>query len=347
MSKAPKISIIHLQQQHQPPFTKTISPEIQEAVAYSQYHVAMRILEHKKAIVLKESLYEDFNPTIFAELSRKDPQLFSSVKKIFPNGIPSSFDELKPSQKTTFVTHGGSEILFYLGYLTHIYKTSSKEECKLVDDGIAKKDENLATLMFETREKQALHWAQQAAIESGKTQILLVFGAGHDFTSRISELKDSTIAFEKTIDTTIPRSTRDKRSDPAEPYNPSGFFKGKKVNRYLEEALVKKGLQVLIDQKLITLDRLIHLSAKSPWITKTLPKALHRTCFFSALTDKMISLEQIANLYEHQVDCLITRIDEKEIQTQEQLKLAVEESQKEKEGDNLSRGSGLTTCNFL
>lgn len=215
-----KISIIHVQQKHKPPFMQNCPPKILEEVAYSQYHVAKIILENKDAIVLKESLYENYTPKIFQESSSQEKSMFSFVAMVFPKGIPGSFDKLSPLQKDTLVKLSGPVVLFYLGQLTHIYKTSSEKECKLVDSRVKLGEVGVIT---EVREKQAIHWAKQAAIQSGKTKVLLVFGASHNFERTISKLNDPLVTFHKNINTVTPRLIL-PLPKPMEHKEPSLFF---------------------------------------------------------------------------------------------------------------------------
>lgn len=235
--KRNKISIMHVQQIHKPRFCKEedIPKEIEE-VAYSQYHVAKVILENKDAIVLKESLIQDLSPVEFKQASsnimlvpsfmkhifpsgipsaftdltpfQETKQLSSDtisislfMKRTFPSGIPSAFTDLTPFQKVTLLEFGGTFVLFYLGLLTHVYKTISKDENCYLDARIATGELHL---MMEPRERLAIHWAKQAALKSDKNKILLIYGVVHDFEHLISKLNDPKVVFSKKFLTSMP-----------------------------------------------------------------------------------------------------------------------------------------------
>lgn len=200
-----KITLQHVKQMHMPRVSvSVVTPIVKEHVSYSQYHVARTILANPNTIVLDEGLYEDCTPET-AEKLKKDPMgMFVVAKIIFPDGIPDQFEKLNQLQKDFIAEVGAPIVLFYLDQLTHVYKTSSEEENKKLESAVAKGD---YSMVYEPREKQALFWAKQAAIKSGKNHILLIYGADHNFERHKDILSKEGIDIQMSLDTRKPRPT--------------------------------------------------------------------------------------------------------------------------------------------
>ncbi len=234
MSKNEKINITHIQQMHKPPFVENISLSIQEMVAYSQYNVAQYILESKDSIVLMEGLSEDYDSKKFESCLENSPTI-PYIMGSFPEGIPNSFSELTPVQKELLVSYGAPVILFFLGNLEAVYKTADIKQSQSVKSVITSflksKTDFEETSFFETVETNALKWAKHAALQTHKNEILLIYGATHDFEKRLSKLNDSNFVFKAKIFTLIAPD--------------------------LQNSIINKGLHHLLDNNSIKLDELI------------------------------------------------------------------------------------------
>lgn len=295
-----KISVIHIKQQHKIPDFVREYREI--GTSYSQYHVAKSILEHKDAIVLQEGLYEDYTPQIYFE----SKELVEEVKKNFSKGLPDSYKELSELQRQFLREFDGSVILFFLGQITHVFKTQSEEEFKqdsVEHDKLIKQLNELEgteltsdTLnwLFKVREERALNRAKETAREHGANKVLLVYGADHDIEKRISDLKDPSIVFEKSIDAA---------PDLVESLENILEGKEEKENSNFEERFEELGLSELIEKGVTTLDKLKGLNEKSPWVFKIL--GYER--FFSSVLRKSISISQLEGLSIGKIDFLVAK----------------------------------------
>lgn len=204
-----KITLQHVKQAHDLPGLQ-LDPMGKEAVSYSQYHVAktiLAILANRNAVVVAEGL-EDHTPESAKELKMNPMNMFRAAKSIFRKGIPDKFEELNALQKQFLVEVTAPRVLFFLDQLTHIYQTSSKEERKELEIALSKDD---YSMVFEPRERQALFWAKQAAIKSGKNHILLIFGASHNFERHQDILSKEGIEIQMSIDTRNPETLSSTR----------------------------------------------------------------------------------------------------------------------------------------
>ncbi|MHB1949079.1 MAG: hypothetical protein ACYCQI_13305 [Gammaproteobacteria bacterium] len=196
------VNLSHVMIMHKPPMGE-MDKTFKDRVAYSEYHAAKAILANPDAIVLYEGLTENLTPEVVKKQSSQRI-LFTAAEIYFPSGFPDTFAGLSELQKHFLVEQGGPCTLFYLGKISHVYKTRRKETDKLVDEFIATGAN--AGSVFESCEKDAIDFAKEAVRETGKNHVLLVFGALHDYKKRIALLNDPSIIFRDSIDTRDPSS---------------------------------------------------------------------------------------------------------------------------------------------
>lgn len=195
-----EVKITHVQQLHMPPGTEDIPASFKERIAQSQYWVARAILANPSAIVLAEGVNENLTPENRSFAWTLVAQMY------FPDGIPSTFSSLTTLQKKMLSEHCAAFVLFYLGKITHLYKTSNEAESKSLEPilakaltvGLSKTEE---ATVNEIREDRAIFWAKDAALTSGNNKVLLVYGGAHDFEYRIQQSKLPGVIFHGAIDT--------------------------------------------------------------------------------------------------------------------------------------------------
>jgi hypothetical protein len=209
------IFITHLKQIHNLNGTRFLSHTAYEKIAFSQFGTAQAILQdlkENKSIVLVEGLNQDLSP-LEMSITKAEEALY-----IFPQGLPKNYLELNDQQKYFLVTVGGAYTLYYLNQLPNIYKTLTPEEDKEIREKL--EYENLPKMLSkiynpsgnafypefdilinEKRELAALKLAEKAAIETGNPNVILVFGAAHNFEKRIKFLSNPFIVFNKNIET--------------------------------------------------------------------------------------------------------------------------------------------------
>jgi len=185
---------------HDDPIKNIIEGEQFEAIAYSQFHVAKAILDNPQAKVISESLSQNY---ISADINKYFLKESSEAKELFREGLPVDFASLSNKQKFFLVKNGGDLTLFFLGILSEIYQSIDQELgfglYTLFAGGIQKPE-----LLFSSRERAAIQKIKQVAekLEMEQVEILLVYGAAHDFENIIKSLKDDSIIFNKNIETT-------------------------------------------------------------------------------------------------------------------------------------------------
>jgi hypothetical protein len=196
------INITHVMQMHnRPAISKNgypESPEEAEAIASSQYRITQIILNNPNYIVVSEGAYEDLNS--------QSPTLMKDIiaQTIFPKGIPDQFLELTNSQKDFLKENGAANTLYYLGELSHVYRStdadSEKRDAKLIEENFAN---ILSAAVGESRETRALNWAKSAAEKSKNNNVLLIYGSSHDFEDRIIKLNDKTFCYKGDYNTEV------------------------------------------------------------------------------------------------------------------------------------------------
>lgn len=336
-SKAEKIYITNVKFNHPLPLDlfgikSETPPEISDLIARSQFKTMQTILAHPGFIVVCECLYENATPEKLQELLSSPFSLASVVRMFFKNGvIPDTYDELTEVQKLVLSEHDGAMILFFLGKITHIYKSQTEAEWKLIEARIRAGD--MSDVMA-PREILAINWCKQAAKESGNNQILLLFGAAHNFKERIALLNDPGVVFGGEIDTRKLSSSPARQTMGYEPIANKGIticdfvISDKKKEDYCVEFKtfktagtksfvyasaydgVPEKLQFIInsssiskflDKGLTTLDQLIQYYHCKPYVLDAL-----RSCnFIEAVNDQVLTVDQIAGLTKAQVVSLL------------------------------------------
>lgn len=208
-SKSDSISspliITHIKQRHIPCLVpiENIEPDLKKEIAQSQYQVGRAILSNPHSIVLSERCYCDLTPKIYHDAAAKGEPLYRQIQDTFILGFPSSFADMTPLQTDLLIEHGAPKILFDLGLITHVYKTISNAEYEFLVETF-RYGKMHDDLLYRQREERAIHWARIASITSGNKNVLLVYGAAHDFEPLIAKYAKQNIAFYKNIYTTKP-----------------------------------------------------------------------------------------------------------------------------------------------
>lgn len=170
------MKILHLRQAHKLPFESKPSMEYVFAVIQSQFKIAEIILEHPGAPILVEGFTEDRKPW-------PKEEVVQIIKATFPNGFPKERSQLTAAQSNMLYQQGAAFILAHLG-LCAVHPTLSP----IIADRVMKKlAESEAAALFTNTEVEAMNFAraffENHVPENPETQILLVFGAHHDFSS--------------------------------------------------------------------------------------------------------------------------------------------------------------------
>ncbi len=187
-----KPHFIHVRQRHKLPFGISPSPYVYESIIKSQLKVVEVVKKYFDCPVVLESLYENTKERL--------PEMVIASKMLFPNGIPSTIEELNSAQKEFLYNEGGVFTLWFLEIIPSIYKGIHKEISNLFDSQIA--NGNMNSVFFE-REKEAMECANEAlSLQRSSNQdrsiVLVVFGRQHDFGSLCGEYGFT----HETIDTT-------------------------------------------------------------------------------------------------------------------------------------------------
>lgn len=303
------VKITHIKQLHMPPISaKKIPAAIKEKVAQSEYLVARAIIDNPGVIVLKESLYEDYTPEVYRMSALNLMSIYHMARHVFPSGFPTTFFSLCQLQKDFLAEIGAPTLLFYLGNITHVYKASSESECKLVDAAFARGE---FEVVFEPREKQAIHWAKQAAHQSGNNNVFLVFGAVHNFESRITLLSDPSVIYCGSIDTTKTSTT----TTTSAAVEVKEITLSDDIPSELKDAIEYGGLKNYLKKDLINLDQLVKFYNNTPWVLQ----ALRSRNFIEAIEHGIITVDQIGRLSKLQAESLQWK------EKGEKLKLKVEQ----------------------
>lgn len=279
------VYVTHVQQLHMP--RHNADKDTLEHIAHSQFHVARAIIDHPNAAVVQEDHYTDLTPK-----HANENRFVPLTHRLFPQGLPHKFQELTNTQKEFLAKMQGATTLFYLGKLSHIYKSASEAEAKRINSGIAI---GRLDLIFEAREKLALLWAKKAAADAKKQDVLLVYGAGHDFHSCVDRLKIPSVIFKKSISTTLEsedRATATEKQPPVE--NKSLVLPKESYGENVEDLyqnFIPDIVKNLLDKRLTTLKELQIVYGKSPWVIEAL---LSEENLYNAYTRKSVSLNQLS-----------------------------------------------------
>jgi len=212
---APKVStLIHVAQTHVSIVREQSWEEIIET-AVSQFNVAKTIIANPDAMVFKESLTKNLT-----ERDGLNPEVLGTILNAFPESFPNYYDDLTVKQIQCLVRYGASHILFGLGIIKCIYKTSSEDGGSHLmkelnkrnffnPNQITKTSYLISNLFFnhpfifnpelkkiinDEREELALKCVMEVAANSEKDNplILLIFGSAHKFGEKIRELGPGT-----------------------------------------------------------------------------------------------------------------------------------------------------------
>src|SRR6185312_589694 len=119
------------------------------------------------------------------------------ASELFPDKkFPDNYSDLNEKQKKFLYQNGGALTLLLLGKISHIYKTYFDSDQKY---RMHQEAQEYASTLFKPPEDLALTLAKQAAQQTQKSEVLIIFGAHHDFTS-----DDPSIKFNQPIDTITP-----------------------------------------------------------------------------------------------------------------------------------------------
>ncbi len=194
---------IHIGQAHRLPFNIPPTSEYVEEMVQSQLRVAQEIRKFPDCPVLLEGLSENME----AYSSQSCTALIA--KKIFPQGIPSTMQEVTSCQKDFIYENGAVFTMWYLGEIRSLYKTIHEEISSAIDreveaDSIAGNIAKILPRVVLPREIECLSCVQEVLAEQqsrmqNSSTVLVVFGAYHDF---LPLCKEAGYSHEK-VETTI------------------------------------------------------------------------------------------------------------------------------------------------
>ncbi|KTD68096.1 hypothetical protein Lste_1254 [Legionella steelei] len=164
--------------------TNTLSPKLREQVAYSQFKVAQLILNNPDKVIVLEGFDHKMTPENVSN------DTFKKVIEHFPTGIPKDFNELSTEQKELLRVHMAPIVLLCLGQIPAVYPASTPKLAQEVHAAIKEKEKSenpidelliIEEKFRSEREMQAIDGCLDAANESGRTEVFLVFGGNHKF----------------------------------------------------------------------------------------------------------------------------------------------------------------------
>lgn len=175
----PRPRVIHVGQMHRDPYalnynSPNISDQQKDNVIRSQLEVVQTILRNPGCPVLDESLDQDMEYHVCEPAIR--------AERLFPEGIPSSIEQLNYGQKEFIYEYGAPELMLYLKKIPALYKTIHKEvSADLLQSALA--GSRVAQL---GREKEAIACAKEvlssaACASQVQRTVLVVFGSVHNF----------------------------------------------------------------------------------------------------------------------------------------------------------------------
>jgi len=294
LSLLPRTHITHVKQLHMP--FRHADNSMLEHIAYSQYGVVRAILANPQAIVVQEEQHEDLTPKEI-----KDHRFVPLAQRFFPQGLPDKFDAMNKVQKEFLAKIKGANTLFYLGKLSHLFKSETKAEALRINSGIAV---GRLDFIFAPREKLALYWAKQAAMREFKPDVLLVYGAGHNFKAQIKQLNDPSIVYKKSINTL--KITSESKEE-KKPSHPKSFFAESRSLIIPKEAdedpdslfedFIPDLIKHFISNHLTSLTELQTVYEASPWVIENL---LSKKNIQDAFSKQLVSLKELSKLTEIQ-----------------------------------------------
>src|SRR3990167_2162191 len=291
--------IIHITQQHKLPFEIKPNPDYIESTVQSQFKVAHEIKKHPEYPVLVEGLYEN--------ICEAASYPFSDVAKmLFTGGFPNNFRDLTDIQKKILYEEGAVRTLFYLGDIKSIHKSIRKDASDTIDEEISKKKYAHNEHVFLPRELEAIECAKEAALENfhdlDSAIIFLVYGSAHDFKSHCDREK---IEYERVDTVTSPAPAMEfKRASPdkelmrittvKETMYPT---KNVVIPSNLQEALSNGGVDDYIKKGHATLEQLISINEKTPYVIS----ALRSDNIRQGIYNRHIDIDQLSKLTEGQI----------------------------------------------
>lgn len=169
--KEKPLKVIHLGQVH-PRRNRNLTDSHIKRVLNSQIKVAQYILKHPNTLVFVEGLAENY-------LSPASEEFQIRAKKLFPEGLPDNPNDLNLFQKYYLYTWRAVRVLFYLGLINSLFRTTTQIEKELVVKHVEAGEQNY---IFGPREKIALNHIEEVTKRSPQKRVILVFGNAHDFS---------------------------------------------------------------------------------------------------------------------------------------------------------------------
>lgn len=173
------LTIMHVKQMHQLPHgCDKCSDRVKNKIAQSQYEIANYIKKNPHIPVFLEGLQEDGD---FNSLCKNS---FGGMVQhlLFPQGLPSTFNELNEMQKSMFISVDAPIVLVCLGLLSKIHKTINPDLAEEIHAQFSAGDQSN---ILGPREKAAIDSITTATInhpeEFKHKKAILIFGARHDF----------------------------------------------------------------------------------------------------------------------------------------------------------------------
>ncbi len=156
-------------------------------IVRAQYEIAHYLLRNSNLPIVAESFSVNMLSAAFG----------ANNHRLFPEGLPTNFEQLTFSQKKVLYEMGAAFALVYDGSLPIIYKSIDEEDGGKAESELSKisyreSDKRLKTETdFLNRENLALDNVEIAAKahygSSNEGTVILIFGAGHDFKKECSE----------------------------------------------------------------------------------------------------------------------------------------------------------------
>lgn len=163
-----QVKVIHLAQMHALPsrYKVKLEADMIAQVLKSQFALIQHILCYKNTPVLVEGLSNNRNSD--------RGSMEKILQPIFPEGIPLTLDKFTPLQRDYLYQIGAPCLLYFLGKIDAIYRSIHPNAAEVIHT------------IFDEREKEAMLCIEEVA-SLGHTCILLVYGAGHDFSPYCAE----------------------------------------------------------------------------------------------------------------------------------------------------------------
>ena len=140
----------------------------------SQFSIAKHLQQRQNAFVINEGTLG---------IDEYDAEKhFQNYSLIFPDGIPEEETNLNDLQKKLFYLVGGAGIVLASGHINRLYGVSS-QHINLIKKCMGGQDvavDELNSFMFD-REIEVINIVQEIVAKEHSAEIIIVFGANHDF----------------------------------------------------------------------------------------------------------------------------------------------------------------------